>query len=110
MKTEEFSKKILQSKLLDTYVATVFFGTLIFFVLNASYYAPIEMIFWIVFVTILFKGLSNLMLSMIISLINLSNEQDRVEFEKSADDLESLVKDLTIQEAAVQSAKTNENQ
>jgi len=109
MTTEEFSKKLLQSKIFDTYVATVFFGTVIFFVLNASYYTPIEMIFWIVFVTILFKGMANIMISMVISLINLSNEHDRLDFEKSADELESLVNDLSIQEAAVQSAKTNEN-
>jgi hypothetical protein len=109
MKTHEFSKRLLQSKIFDTYVATVFFGTVIFFVLNATYYTPIEMIFWIVFVTILFKGLANIMISMVIALINLSNEQDRAEFEKSAGDLESLVNDLSIQEAAVQSSKTNEN-
>ncbi len=109
MKTHEFSKRLLQSRIFDTYVATVFFGTVIFFVLNATYYTPIEMIFWIVFVTILFKGLANIMISMVIALINLSNEQDRAEFEKSAGDLESLVNDLSIQEAAVQSSKTNEN-
>jgi hypothetical protein len=109
MKTNEFSKRLLKSKIFDTYVATVFFGTIIFFVLNATYYTPIEMIFWIVFVTILFKGLANIMISMVIALINLSNEQEKAEFEKSAGDLESLVNDLSIQEAAVQSSKTNEN-
>lgn len=109
MKTEEFSKRILRSKIFDTYVAAVFFGTVIFFVLNASFYTPIEMAFWVVFVTILFKGLANIMLSMLIALFNLSNEQDRLEFQKSSDELDSLVSDLAIQEAAVQSAKTNEN-
>ena len=109
MRTEEFSKRLLQSKIFDTYVAAVFFGTVIFFVLNASFYTAIEMAFWVVFVTILFKGLANIMLSMLISLYNLSSEQDRLEFEKSSDELESLVSDLAIKEAAVQSAKTNEN-
>jgi phosphotransferase system glucose/maltose/N-acetylglucosamine-specific IIC component len=107
MKTEEFSKKLLQSKIFDTYVAAVFFGTVIFFVLNADFYTPIEMIFWVIFVTILFKGLANIMLSLLIALFNLSNEQHRMEFEKASDDLDSLVNDLAIQEAAVQSAKTN---
>lgn len=109
MRTEEFSKVLLKSRIFDTYVAAVFFGTAIFFVLNASFYTPIEMIFVIVFVTILFKGLSNIMISMIISLINLENVHDKMEFEKSADKLESLVNDLAIKEAATQSAKTNEN-
>jgi len=107
MKTEEFSKKLLQSRIFDTYVAAVFFGTVIFFVLNADFYTPIEMMFWVVFVTILFKGLANIMLSLLIALFNLSNEQDKLEFEKSSDDLDSLMNDLAIQEAAVQSAKTN---
>ena len=107
MKTEEFSKRLLQSKIFDTYVAAVFFGTIIFFVLNADFYTPIEMMFWVVFVTILFKGLANIMLSLLIALFNLSNEQHRLEFEKASDDLDSLVNDLAIQEAAVQSAKTN---
>lgn len=108
MRTEEFSKRLLQSKIFDTYVAAVFFGTVIFFVLNASFYTPLEMIFWVIFVTILFKGLANIMLSMLIGLFNLSNEQDRLEFEKASDELDSLVNDLAIKEAAVQSAKTNE--
>ncbi len=86
-----------------------FFGMAIFFVLNASFYTPIEMIFWVIFVTILFKGVANIMLSLVIGLFNLSNEQDRLEFEKAADELDTLVGDLAIQEAAVQSAKTNEN-
>ena len=107
MKTEEFSKKILQSKIFDTYVAAVFFGTIIFFVLNADFYTPIEVIFWVMFVTILFKGLANIMLSLLIGLLNLSNEQDKLEFEQASNDLDSLIKDLAIQEAAIQSAKTN---
>ena len=109
MRTEEFSQNLIKSKIFDTYVATVFFGIIIFFVLNSGYYTPIEMIFGIMFVTILFKGVSNIMLSMVISLVNLSNEQDRLEFEESSDKLESLVNDLAIQEAATQSAKTIAN-
>jgi Zn-dependent membrane protease YugP len=109
MKTEEFSKHLLQSRIFDTYVGAVFFGTVIFFVLNASFYTPIEMMFGIVFITIFFKGLANIMISMTIALFNLSNEQDRVEFEKSSNSLESLVNDLAIQEAATQSSKTINN-
>lgn len=106
MRTEEFSKAILRSKIFDTYVAAVFFGTVIFFILNSSFYTPLEMVLAITLITILFKGLSNIMFSMVISLINLSNEQDRVEFAEASDNLESLVNDLAIQEASAQSAKT----
>ncbi len=105
MVVSRFSKNIIRSRILKTYVAVAFFSTLIFFVLNAEMFTPIEMIFYIVLATIVFKGLSNLMLSMVIALIPLSNEQDSIEFEKSSTKLESLVNDLAIQEAAVQSAK-----
>ncbi len=109
MKTEEFSKRLLQSRIFDTYVAAVFFGTVIFFVINASFYTPLEMMIGIVIVTILFKGVANMMISMTISLFNLSNEQDRIEFEKSSNSLESLISDLAIQEAATQTNKTINN-
>lgn len=109
MKTEEFSKRLLQSGIFDTYVATVFFGVVIFFVLNSSFYTPTEMIVAIVFITILFRGLANIMISMTISLFNLSNEQDKLDFEKSSNSLESLVNDLAIQEASAQSNKTIQN-
>jgi phosphotransferase system glucose/maltose/N-acetylglucosamine-specific IIC component len=104
---ESFSRKLLASKIFDTYVAAVFFASLIFFVLNSSYYTPLEMIFYIIVITITFKGISNIMLSLTIALFNLENEQDRVEFEEASNRLESLVNDLAIQEAAVQSAKNH---
>jgi hypothetical protein len=78
---------------------------MIFFVLNANQYTPFEMIFWIVLVTIAFKGIANIMFSLTVSLMKLDNTQDAIEFEKAANKLESLVNDLAIQEAAVQSKK-----
>ena len=106
---ENFTKKMLRSKIFETYSATSFFATVIFFVINWAYYTPLEMVIWIIAATIVFKGLANIMLSMSISLVNLDNQQDKVEFEKSSTKLEALVKDLAIQEAAVQSAKTIKN-
>jgi len=108
MIVEKFSKYVIRSRILKLYVAAAFFATLIFFVLNADMFTPIEMIFYIILATITFKGLSNLMLSMIIALIPLSNEEDAIEFEKSSTKLESLVNDLAIKEAAVQSSKNKE--
>ncbi|MEA3553845.1 MAG: hypothetical protein U9R39_05535 [Campylobacterota bacterium] len=107
MIVENFSKKIITSRLLDTYVAASFFATLIFFVLNSNVYSPFEMILGVIIVTTAFKGIANIMLSMTISLVNLDNEQDSVEFEEASSKLESLVNDLAIQEASVQSMKNN---
>jgi len=109
MVIEKFSRKMLESRIFNTYVATVFFSTLIFFVINSSVFTPLEMMFGIVTATILFKGVANIMLSMTISLVSLDNEQDSVAFKKESDNLESLVNDLAIQEAAIQSNKNNKN-
>ena len=109
MVVEQFSKKMLDSGIFNTYVATVFFASLIFFVLNSSVFTPLEMMFGIVSMTIVFKGVANIMLSMTISLVNLDNQEDQVSFKKDSDTLESLVNDLAIQEAAIQSNKNNKN-
>jgi hypothetical protein len=109
MIVENFSKKIITSRLLDTYVAASFFATLIFFVLNSNVYTPFEMILGVIIVTTAFKSIANIMLSMTISLVNLNNEQDSIEFEEASNKLESLVNDLAIQEASVQSMKNNKN-
>lgn len=105
MVVENFSKKLLRSKIFDTYVAAVFFATLIFFVINAGHYTPMEMIFWIIVVTIGFKGIANIMFAMTVSLMKFDNAQDAVEFEKAATKLESLVNDLSIHNAATQNKK-----
>jgi hypothetical protein len=107
MVIETFSRKLLSSGIFDTYVAAAFFSSIIFFVLNASSFTPIEMMFGIVLVTIVFKGVANIMLSMTISLVNLDNQHDGMEFKKSSDEVDTLVNDLAIQEASIQSNKTN---
>jgi len=106
---EAFSKKMINSGILNTYVAAVFFASSIFFVLNSSYYTPLEMMFGVVVATIIFKGVANIMLSMIIALVNLDNKQEELLFKKDAENLESLVSDLAMQEAAIQSNKINSN-
>ena len=105
MIVETFSETMIKSKIFDTYVAAVFFGTVIFFVLNSSNFSPFEMIAWVMIATVAFKGFANIMLSMTISLVHLDNTQDRIEFEESSSKLETLVSDLAIQEATVQSAR-----
>lgn len=109
MIVEKFSIKMLESRIFNTYVATVFFSSAIFFVLNSSIFTPLEMMFGIVCSTIVFKGVANIMLSMTISFINLDNQHDINEFKKSSDELDSLVNDLAIQEASIQSNKNNKN-
>jgi len=102
-----FAKKMKRSKILDTYVATVFFGTLIFFVLNLNSFDPIEILAGVMLVTIAFKGIANIMFSMIISFVDFDSLNDAVEFEKSAQKVEALVNELSLKQASVKETKAN---
>jgi hypothetical protein len=96
---ERFSQSIVASGILKLYIATGFFGTLIFFVLNSELFTPLEMIFSIVAVTIILKGIANIMLSLIISSFSLQNKKEELEFKHNSDKIDSALADLTIQEA-----------
>ena len=109
MLVEDFSSRVLRSNIVKTYVATAFFATLIFFILNANSYTPLEMMIGIVLVTIAFKGVSNMMLSLVILLFNLQRKDDSLEFEKSASNVNSLLNDLSLQQAKLKQTKILRN-
>ena len=96
-----FSKKIIKSKILDTYVAAVFFATLVFFVLNMNAFAPIEIIAGVMIATIAFKGIANLMFSLLVSFVNFDNLHDALDFEKEANKVETLVNELALKQATL---------
>lgn len=100
MVVEKFSQSILNSGILRLYIATGFFATLIFFVINSDLFTPIEMIFGVIAVTVVLKGISNLMLSLIIVLFSLDNKREELEFKHTSDKIDALLADLTIQDAA----------
>jgi hypothetical protein len=97
---EKFSQGVLNSGILRLYIATGFFATLIFFVINSDLFTPIEMIFGVIAVTIVLKGISNIMLSLIIVLFSLDNKREELEFKHTSDKIDALLADLTIQDAA----------
>jgi len=101
MITENFVKKIFSSRLVDTYVATAFFSTLIFFVFNANAYTPLEMIVGVIFVTIAFKGLCYVMISLVILFYNLDDKKESIEFEKVSSRIDSLLNELSLQSAQI---------
>lgn len=106
MLVENFSNKVLRSKIIDTYVATAFFAVVIFFTLNADIYTPFEMIFGIVFVTIAFKGLAHMMVGLIISLYDFEYKKESVEFGEVSNRINGLLNDLTLQQTKIKSQKT----
>jgi hypothetical protein len=105
MAVESFSRKVVSSGVLHTYIATGFFATLIFFVLNSHLFTPMEMMFGTIVVTIALKGVSNLMLSLIILLFDLTNAQEQHKFKLSEDRLNILLNEMSVAEASAQSSK-----
>ncbi len=81
MVVEKFSQNVINSGIFRLYIAIGFFATLIFFVINADLFTPLEMIFGIIGVTVVLKGgVSNMMLSLIILLFNLDNKRAELDF------------------------------
>lgn len=99
MVVEKFSQNVINSGIFRLYIATGFFATLIFFVVNADLYTPLEMIFGIIGVTIILKGVSNMMLSLIILLFNLDNKREELEFKYNEEKINAMMAELGVQEA-----------
>ena len=97
MVVENFSKKLLQSNIRSVYIATPFFATLIFFVINANAYTPLEMLFGVTLVTIAFKGLANLMVSLVILLFNLDKKAKNIELQAMTSKIDNLLNELALQ-------------
>lgn len=100
MVIERFSQGLLNSGIFKLYIATGFFASLIFFTLNAELFTPLEMLFGIIFITLVLKALSNVMLSMIISLFSLDNKREEFEFKYNEDKIQALLNELVIKEAS----------
>ncbi len=104
MLIESFSQKVIASGIFHTYIATGFFATLIFFIINADLFTPWEMTFGTIVITIALKGVSNMMLSLVILLYNLKHTHEKHNFKTSADKLELLVNELQLQETRLKAA------
>lgn len=95
MIVERFTKNIIASGLFKIYVAAGFFGTSIFFVLNAQLFTPIEIVLGIVFTTIFLKAVSNIMLSLIILLFRLDNKKEELDLKYHSQKIDELLSELT---------------
>lgn len=92
---ERFTKNVMASGLLRIYVATGFFATSIFFVLNAHLFTPMEIVLGIVFTTIFLKAISNIMLSLIILLFRLDNKKEELDLKYHSKKIDELLSELT---------------
>ena len=107
MVVERFSQNVINSGIFRLFIAAGFFATVIFFVVNADFYTPLEMIFGIIGITIILKGISNIMLSMIISFFNLENKENEMNFKYNEEKIESMLSELNVQEILSSNNKSN---
>jgi hypothetical protein len=106
MNIESFSNNLVRSNILNTYVATAFFGSMIYFTINSNLYTPIEMLFGVIFSTIFFKGIGNIMFSLVIALFNLQNQEDEIAFDRLSTKVDGLLNDLALQESKLKSTNS----
>ena len=95
---ERFSQTVINSGIFRIYIATGFFATLIFFVINAELFTPFEMILGTMLITIVLKGMSNIMLSLIISLFNLDNKRSEFDFKYNEEKIQVMLNELSVKE------------
>ena len=95
---ERFSQTVINSGVFRFYIATGFFATLIFFVVNAELFTPFEMILGTILITIVLKGMSNLMLSLIISLFSLDNKRSEFDFKYNEEKIQVMLNELSVKE------------
>ena len=98
MVIERFSQTVINSGVFKLYIATGFFATLIFFTINADLFTPMEMILGIILVTIVLKGISNMMLSLIVSFFSLDNKRSEFDFKNNEERVQVLLNELTVKE------------
>ena len=101
MVVERFSQNVINSGLFKLYTATGFFASLIFFVINADLFTPMEMVIGIIGVTIVLKGITNMMLSLLILLFSFDNKQAQLDFEYNSEKIDSIIAELAIKEATI---------
>jgi predicted glycosyltransferase involved in capsule biosynthesis len=111
MVVERFSQNVINSGIFRLYTATGFFAAVIFFVINADLFTPLEMILGIMGITIILKGLSNIMLSLVISLFSLDSRKEELDFQYNEEKIEAMLNELNVQEivATDERAKQKDN-
>ena len=102
---ERFTQNMINSGLFRLYIASGFFATSVFFVINAELFSPLEMILGVIGVTIALKGITNLMLSMIILLFSLDNKKSEMEFNYQSERIDSLLSELQVSSNTSKSSK-----
>jgi len=98
MVVERFSQNVINSGIFRLYIATGFFATVIFFVINADLFTPIEMLLGIIGVTVALKGVSNMMLSMIIAFFSLEDRKNELNFKYNEEKIDAMLNELNVQD------------
>lgn len=95
MIVERFSKTVIASGIFRFYVAAGFFASAIFFILNAHLFTPLDMVLYIIAITIFLKAISNVMFSLLILLFKLDNKKAELDFNYQSKRIDELLSELT---------------
>ena len=109
MVIERFSQSVIDSGIFRVYIATGFFATLIFFTINADLFTPMEMILGIILTTIVLKGISNMMLSLVVSFFSLDNKRSEFDFKYNEERVQVLLNELTVKDVIDSNNKNQKN-
>lgn len=98
MVIERFSQTVINSGIFRLYTAMGFFSTLIFFTINADLFTPMQMMLGIILITVILKGISNVMLSLIISLFSLDNKREEFDFKYNEEKIQVMLNELAVKD------------
>lgn len=98
MIVERFTQDVINSGIFRLYIATGFFAIVIFFTVNADLFTPLEMLLGVIGTTVVLKGISNMMLSLIISLFSLENKKSELDFNYNEEKIDAMLNELNVKE------------
>lgn len=109
MVIERFSQDLINSGIFKIYIAIGFFATLIFFIVNVELFTPVEMILGSILITLFLKGLSNLMLSLMVSSFSLDNKRAEFDFKYNEEKINILLNQLVAKDIDEQANQNGVN-
>ncbi|MCJ8327042.1 MAG: hypothetical protein MJK08_08095 [Campylobacterales bacterium] len=105
MVVERFTQGMINSGLFRLYIASGFFATCVFFVINSDLFSPTEMILGTIGITIVLKTVTNIMLSLIVLLFDLDNKKREMDFNFNKDRIDSLLSELSLKSTQTENVK-----
>jgi hypothetical protein len=89
--------KLKNSGFIDLYLLFGFVLAVSFFILNYRDYSPIEILFGVIFITVVLKSLINIIVGYLVKYEDMKEIEESNKYQDELVNIESLLKDLSIQ-------------